>query len=111
MDLLDRLLGQDAATTRHHHLLSWGLGGEQLEHRFDIGHETPREKTCGGAVGHRLTHNMHHRGEVQHSPKRLGVAAIPEGDLLGREGRKRAACRMPSRRSSAARTRLLDTVR
>ena len=29
---------------------------------------------------------MTHRGEVQHILKRLGVADIPEGDLLGWEG-------------------------
>lgn len=84
MDLLGRLLGHDAATTRHY-LLRWGLGGEQRDHRFDIGHETPREKTYGGAVGHLLTHNMQHRGAVQHSLKRRRVAAIPESDLLGWE--------------------------
>lgn len=161
MDLLDRLLGHDAATTRQLLLLSRDLGDEQLDRRFDIGHETlratfrhlignmevwtalmrgrpvrprqepgaetesiagliarldaiapdfadlatairdagrwddqfidtrddpPQAKTYGGVIGHLLTHSMHHRGEVQHILKRLGVAAIPEGDLLGWEG-------------------------
>ena len=161
MDLLDRLLGHDAATTRQLLLLSRDLRDEQLDRIFDIGHGTlratfhhiignmevwtdlmrerplpprpepraetesiagllarldaiapdfadlasnirdagrwddrwtdvlddpPREKTYGGAIGHLITHSMLHRGEVQHILKRLGVTAVPEGDLLGWEG-------------------------
>ncbi len=157
MDLLDRLLGHDAWTTRQLLLLSQDLDDEQLERRFDIGHETlrrtfqhiignmevwtdlirerpvrprsepgsaadsvagllarldavapdfagiarqiadegrwddlwtdvlddpPRQKTYGGAIGHLITHSMHHRGEVLHILARLGVPDLPEGDLL-----------------------------
>lgn len=168
MDLLDRLLGHDAATTRQLLLLSRDLSDEQLDRPFDIGHETlratfrhvignmevwtdlmrerpvrprpepraetesivgliarldaitpdfadlaasirdagrwddiwtdilddpPREKTYGSAIGHLLTHSMFHRGEVQHILKRLGVPAIPEGDLLSRERAARRGMR------------------
>src|SRR5262245_54776271 len=43
MDLLDRLLGHDAWTTRQLLLLSRDLSDEQLDRHFDIGHETLRE--------------------------------------------------------------------
>jgi uncharacterized damage-inducible protein DinB len=42
MDLLDRLLGHDAWTTRQLLLLCRGLTDEQLDLEFDIGHRTVR---------------------------------------------------------------------
>lgn len=164
MDLLDRLLGHDAATTRQLLLLSRDLTNEQLDRRFDIGQETlratflhiignmevwkdmmcerpvrsqgatatipgliarldaiapdlaslatavrdadrwddlwidtldnpPQPKTYGGAIGHLLTHSMHHRNEVLHILKRLGVPDLPEGDLLGWEMSMRRGAR------------------
>ncbi|HUE12721.1 MAG TPA: DinB family protein [Planctomycetaceae bacterium] len=42
MDLLDRLLGHDAWTTRQLLLLCRDLTDEQLDHDFDIGHRTVR---------------------------------------------------------------------
>ena len=42
MDLLDRLLGHDAWTTRQLLLRCRGLTDEDLDRRFDIGHETLR---------------------------------------------------------------------
>jgi uncharacterized damage-inducible protein DinB len=42
MDLLDRLLGHDAWTTRELLRLCHGLTDEQLDREFDIGHRTVR---------------------------------------------------------------------
>src|SRR4051794_12004064 len=42
MDLLDRLLGHDAWTTRELLRVSGGLIDEQLDREFDIGHRTVR---------------------------------------------------------------------
>lgn len=42
MDLLDRLLGHDAWTTRELLELSRGLSDQELDRRFDIGHRTVR---------------------------------------------------------------------
>lgn len=42
MDLLDRLLGHDAWTTRQLLLLCRSLSDEQLDREFDIGHRTVR---------------------------------------------------------------------
>jgi len=42
MDLLDRLVGHDAWTTRQLLLLCQNLFDERLDHEFDIGHRTVR---------------------------------------------------------------------
>ena len=47
--------------------------------------EPPREKTCGGAVLHVLTHNMHHRAHLLLLLGWLGLKDLPEGDLLSWE--------------------------
>ena len=47
--------------------------------------DPPQSKSFGGAIGHVITHNMHHRGEVAHMLSRLGLTDLPEGDLLGWE--------------------------
>lgn len=49
----------------------------------DVLDDPPVQKTYGGAIGHVITHNMHHRAEVQHMLHRLGVEDVPEGDLMG----------------------------
>ncbi|MCG6157205.1 DinB family protein [Rubinisphaera margarita] len=42
MDLLDRLLGHDASTTRQFLDIASGLSRDQLEREFDCGHRTVR---------------------------------------------------------------------
>lgn len=56
----------------------------------DVLDEPPTRKSLGGGIGHVITHNMHHRAEVQHMLHRLGVpdADIPEGDLMGWDQRQ-----------------------
>jgi uncharacterized damage-inducible protein DinB len=49
----------------------------------------PRQKSLGGAIGHVITHNMHHRSEILHMLHRLGAQNIPEGDLMGWDQRQR----------------------
>ena len=51
----------------------------------DILDDPPREKSYGGAIGHVITHNMHHRSEVMHMLHRLGVEDVIEGDVLSWE--------------------------
>ena len=165
MDLLDRLLGHDAWTTRQLLLRCRGLDAAELQRPFDVGHETvyatlvhmidnvqtwtglmngepiasdepawqglsvddliarhgaaaadfaalarrirderrldelwldtldepPTAKTFGGAIAHVVTHNMHHRAELLHMLHRLGVADLPEGDVLSWEAVTRSA--------------------
>ena len=45
----------------------------------------PRQKTYGGGIGHILTHGVHHRAQIIHMLKRLGVKGVLEGDLLSWE--------------------------
>lgn len=47
--------------------------------------EPPTEKSFGGAIAHVLTHSMHHRSQVIHMLRRLGVVDVPEGDVLSWE--------------------------
>lgn len=44
--------------------------------------DPPQRKSFGGAIGHVITHNMHHRAEVLHMLHRLPMEALPEGDLM-----------------------------
>ncbi len=163
MDMLDRLLGHDAWTTKQLLLLSQDLTDDQLDREFDLGLRTlratlghvvrnveiwsalmesppvpretieavssletgsveslilrhdiaasrferiahdvaardgwdetwldtmdnpPSEKTYGGAIGHVITHSMHHRCQILYMLRRLGVEKVPEGDVLSWE--------------------------
>lgn len=158
MNLLDRLLGHDAWTTRQLLLLCQNLTDDQLDREFDIGHRTVRatfqhiirnveiwsalmagwpvtanqdaraqaqsvsallarldlaaanladisravaqrdgwderfvdpldgiEKSYGGSIAHIITHSMHHRAQLLYLLRRLGVAGLPEGDVLSWE--------------------------
>ncbi|MCW5875383.1 MAG: DinB family protein [Anaerolineales bacterium] len=55
----------------------------------DVLDRPPQQKTVGGAIGHLITHNMHHRAELLHMLHRLGLPGeLPEGDLMGWEMRR-----------------------
>jgi uncharacterized damage-inducible protein DinB len=45
----------------------------------------PRLKTFGGAIGHVITHNMHHRAQVMFLMEKVGLKEHIEGDLLSWE--------------------------
>lgn len=45
----------------------------------------PRLKSFGGAIGHVITHNMHHRAHIMFLMERVGLKNHIEGDLLGWE--------------------------
>lgn len=55
----------------------------------DVLDQPPAQKSYGGAIGHVITHNMHHRAEVLHMLHRLGLQDVPEGDLMGWDQRRR----------------------
>lgn len=55
----------------------------------DVLDNPPTRKSYGGAIGHLITHSMHHRAEITHIMKRVGVENIPEGDLMGWDQRRR----------------------
>jgi uncharacterized damage-inducible protein DinB len=45
----------------------------------------PRLKTFGGAIGHLITHDMHHRAQVMFLMEKVGLKEHIEGDLLSWE--------------------------
>jgi uncharacterized damage-inducible protein DinB len=45
----------------------------------------PKKKTFGGAIGHVITHNMHHRAQIMYLVERVGLKEHIEGDLLSWE--------------------------
>jgi uncharacterized damage-inducible protein DinB len=47
--------------------------------------DPPAEKSYGGAIAHVITHNMHHRAHLLYMLRKLGVAGLPEGDVLSWE--------------------------
>ncbi len=60
------------------------------EQRYDAGFldvldDPPRLKTFGGAIGHLLTHSMHHRAQVMFLMEKVGLTEHIEGDLLSWE--------------------------
>jgi uncharacterized damage-inducible protein DinB len=52
---------------------------------WDILDNPPRLKTFGGAIGHVLTHNMHHRAQLMYLMEKVGIKDHIEGDLLSWE--------------------------
>jgi uncharacterized damage-inducible protein DinB/ribosomal protein S18 acetylase RimI-like enzyme len=168
MDLLDRLLGHDAWTTRQFLDICRRLDDAQLDREFDCGHRTvratllhlirnmevwcdlmaggpirtdegktpvgrsitgltarldvvaadlariardvasrsawddrwtdfldnpPREKTYGAAVGHIITHSMHHRAQLLYLLRLTGVSDLPEGDVFSWENQSHGAAK------------------
>ena len=52
---------------------------------WDVLDNPPRLKTFGGAIGHVLTHNMHHRAQLMYLMEKVGIKDHIEGDLLSWE--------------------------
>jgi uncharacterized damage-inducible protein DinB len=52
---------------------------------LDVLDNPPKAKTYGGTIAHLITHSMHHRAQAIHMLKRLGIAGVPEGDVLSWE--------------------------
>jgi uncharacterized damage-inducible protein DinB len=51
----------------------------------DVLDDPPVKKTFGGAIGHVITHNMHHRAQIMWLMERVGLREHIEGDLLSWE--------------------------
>jgi uncharacterized damage-inducible protein DinB len=86
-DLLNR---HDAAIVDFRSLAERIAAEERLDDLWlDRLDQPPREKTYGGAIAHVLTHNHFHRAELLHMLERLGLADLPEGDVLSWEQQAR----------------------
>ena len=85
--LLDRL---ERSYTNFARFAKYIENDGRLDHLWmDVLDNPPQQKSYGGAIGHVITHNMHHRAEIQHMLHRLGVKHVPEGDLMGWDQRTR----------------------
>lgn len=62
------------------------------ERFWDTLDEPPVEKTFGGGIAHIITHSMHHRAQLLYMLRRLGVADLPEGDVLSWEHQAQGDC-------------------
>ncbi len=49
---------------------------------FDTLDVPPQRKTFGGAIGHLITQNMHHRAHILFLLEQVGIKEHLEGDLL-----------------------------
>jgi uncharacterized damage-inducible protein DinB len=47
--------------------------------------EPHTRKSYGGAIAHVVTHSMHHRAQLLHMLRKLGLTDLPEGDVLSWE--------------------------
>jgi len=52
---------------------------------MDVEDNPPKKKTFGGAIGHVLTHSMHHRAQIMFLMEKVGLKDHIEGDLLSWE--------------------------
>jgi uncharacterized damage-inducible protein DinB len=84
---VDRLLARHEAASARFAALARRITAEgRLDDSWiDTLDDPPQAKSYGGTILHVLTHNHQHRAEVLHMLQRLGLADLPEGDLLGWE--------------------------
>ena len=82
-ELLDRL---SVASRDFAHLARTVARENRFDDCFlDTLDNPPQKKTFGGAIGHVLTHNMHHRAQVMFLMEKVGLKEHIEGDLLSWE--------------------------
>ncbi|MEX1158618.1 MAG: DinB family protein [Thermomicrobiales bacterium] len=86
-ETLDGLAQRHQLAGKRFHALARRLAdGNRLEETWtDVLDQPPTEKTYGGAIAHVITHDMHHRAQLLYMLDKLGLRALPEGDLLGWE--------------------------
>jgi uncharacterized damage-inducible protein DinB len=77
---LDTVAGELAEAAR-----AVARAGRLDELFLDYLDQPPARKSYGGAIAHVLTHSMHHRAQVLHMMRRLGVQDVIEGDVLSWE--------------------------
>jgi uncharacterized damage-inducible protein DinB len=92
----DRIAVQDFLERLEHSYAEFAAFATQIEDEgrlddlwTDVLDNPPVQKSFGGAIGHVITHNMHHRAELLHMMHRLGMKNLPEGDLMGWDQRTR----------------------
>ncbi len=84
---IPRLLERLALVSRDFANLARKVGreGRYDDCFLDVLDNPPRLKTFGGAIGHVITHSMHHRAQVMYLMEKVGLKEHIEGDLLSWE--------------------------
>ena len=95
--LADRLTRAASALAQVAHAVSARNGWDARW--LDVFDTPPKEKTYGGAIGHVITHSMHHRAQLLYLLRQLGVAGLPEGNVLSWE-RQRGSVQVITVRAS-----------
>jgi uncharacterized damage-inducible protein DinB len=89
MDLLDRLLGHDAWTTKQLLLVSQGLTDEQLDREFDIGYRTVRA-TLNHIINNVEAWSQTMLGEVRHTAEKAEAPDLTIPSMIARLDRAAA---------------------
>jgi len=86
-DAISELLGRLSVVSRDFANVARRIDREQRydDCFLDTLDNPPQPKTFGGAIGHLLTHSMHHRGQVMFLMEKVGLTDHVEGDLLSWE--------------------------
>ncbi len=86
-DSLPELLERLTTVSRQFAYVARKVGREQRydDCFLDTLDNPPKLKTFGGAIGHLITHSMHHRAQVMYLMEKVGLEEHIEGDLLGWE--------------------------
>jgi uncharacterized damage-inducible protein DinB len=87
--LTDRLARAAAALAQVCHAVRSRDGWD--DRWLDVLDSPPQEKTYGGAIAHVITHSMHHRAQLLHMLRQLGLTGLPEGDVLSWEAQRGSA--------------------
>lgn len=84
---IPELLARLSAVSRDFANLARKIGREQRydDCFLDTLDDPPRLKTFGGAIGHVITHDMHHRAQLMFLMEKVGLEDHIEGDLLSWE--------------------------
>ncbi|MFB9990454.1 DinB family protein [Deinococcus oregonensis] len=67
----------------------------QLDDLWTLRPEPLVQLSYGGSIAHVITHSMHHRAQLIHMLKRLGVQNVIEGDVLTWEEQARGTAALP----------------
>jgi uncharacterized damage-inducible protein DinB len=84
---ISELMARLSAISRDFALIARKIAREQRydDCFLDTFDQPPRLKTFGGAIGHLITHDMHHRAQAMFLMERVGLKEHIEGDLLSWE--------------------------
>ena len=86
LSIAEMIVAHDAASTSLAMLArDVAARGAWDELFHDVLVEPPQSFTLGAGIAHVLTHSMHHRGQIIHMMKKLGVENVPEGDVMSWE--------------------------